>query len=44
MNRRVIGQVPERATVLKFGLFFNLKDIQAMILIGWNESNFLSNA
>ena len=27
MNRRVIGQVPERATVLKFGLFFNLKDI-----------------
>ena len=27
MNRRVIGQVPERATVLKFGLFLNLKDI-----------------
>ena len=27
MNRRVIGQVPERATVLKFGLFFKLKDI-----------------
>ena len=27
MNRRVMGQVPECATVLKLSLFFNLKDI-----------------
>ena len=27
MNRRVIGQVPERAPVLKLSLSFNLKDI-----------------
>ena len=29
MNRKVIGQVPERVTVLELylGLFFNLKDI-----------------
>ena len=27
MNRRVMGQVPERASVLKLSLFFNLKDI-----------------